>query len=477
MRYYLSSNFFLGADYRFTHRDSTDPVYDYYRNQIMLTLGYGPKRRFGGGAGVAEVAPVVQLVPGGNFGGLYAGGLWGHGSFNTMTFGERGGSGTDTGPMGDLGTTWGLFLGYNFMLNEHWLIAPELELEQSDAGWYHSKDKPDANTAWVEKQEAIGLGVRVGYQGQSGAVIYGRLGQVDTDVHTYYGENQVPTGAYHTTDTLTGTRYSMGADIPAGDNMFVRLDYSYTDYPSFDANYIYLDGGVTPTLTTERMTVDETMFRIGLGWKFGGNLPAAKVAAAPVSGFYAGAGLGHGSLNSQLDGIHTDGGTTSAFTGAFADIGASAGLFAGYGWALNRWYLGLELEADANGPNWEHVRTGNARDFSADKKGDIGLALRLGYTLQNGVLIYGRAGEVRGKFNTTWVKGGSSANWIDRDDKINGSRFGLGAEVPMGSGFMRLDYTFTEYDSYNFVTTHAQADTMTFDNRESLFRLGLGYRF
>ncbi|MFA5171448.1 MAG: outer membrane beta-barrel protein [Sulfuriferula sp.] len=477
IKHYVSDHVFYGADYRFTHRDSNEAVYDYYRNQLMFTLGYGPKRNFGSAGGSDEVvASLLELMPDTNFGGLYIGGMLGHDSFGTQTVGASGGSGsTDTGPMGDLGLTSGLFLGYNFKINQHWLVAPELEVEHSNASWFHTKDKSDANTTSASNGDSVGLGVRVGYEGQSGSVIYGRLGQVRTDVHSYYGENAAPAGAYNQTDTLTGTRYGIGTDVPASNNMFVRLDYTYTDYGSFNAPYATTGGTVN-----EQMSNEETLFRLGLGWKFGGHLPKAKVYAAPVSGFYVGAALGHGSLDSQVDGIQNDssGCTNCYFTGAFADIGSSAGLFGGYGWAFNRWYLGLELEADANGPHWQHEISGTSgRDFSAAKKGDLGYAVRVGYTLPNGVLLYGRVGEVNAKFNTTWVKGGNSSAWVDRDDKIKGNRLGLGAEIPVGAGYTRFDYTYTVYDKYSFVTTQAQPDSMTFANSESLFRLGLGYRF
>lgn len=476
VRHYVSDHVYLGADYHFTHRDSNETVYDYYRNQLMFTLGYGPKRRFGSAGGEdAVAAPLLELVPGSSFGGLYSGATLGHDAFGTLTYGPSGSSNTDTGPMGNTGLTSGLFLGYNFMFNQHWLLAPELELEHSNASWYHTKDKTDANTTASSKGNSFEYGLRAGYQGQSGSVIYARLGQVRTDVQSYYGENAVPAGAYNQSNTLTGTRYGVGTDIPAGNNLFVRLDYTYTDYPSVTAVYQTTGGPVA-----EQLTMDETLFRLGAGWKFGGNLPKVKVTAAPVSGLYAGAALGHGSLDSLVYGTQNDssGCTNCYFTGDFADIGSSAGFFAGYGWALNRWYLGLELEADANGPHWQHEISGTSgRDFSAAKKGDLGLAVRLGYTLQNGVLLYGRVGEVAGKFNTTWIKGNNSAAWVDRDDKIKGNRFGVGAEMPVGSAFMRMDYTYTVYDKYSFVTAQSNPDAMTFANSESLFRLGMGYRF
>jgi hypothetical protein len=42
---------------------------------------------------------------------------------------------------------------------------------------------------------------------------------------------------------------------------------------------------------------------------------------------------------------------------------------------------------------------------------------------------------------------------------------------------VRLDYTYTDYNSYSFVTSQGAADSIEFDNDESLFRLGLGIRF
>jgi opacity protein-like surface antigen len=124
--------------------------------------------------------------------------------------------------------------------------------------------------------------------------------------------------------------------------------------------------------------------------------------------------------------------------------------------------------------------TGGAggRDFSVEKKSDYGLALRLGYSLPNGTLLYGRGGPVRGRFNTNWAKGNDVSSNIDRSYVVNGVRYGVGAEIPLGQfSFVRLDYTRTDYDSYGFRTLHSNPDEMDFDNKESLFRVGLGFRF
>jgi opacity protein-like surface antigen len=102
----------------------------------------------------------------------------------------------------------------------------------------------------------------------------------------------------------------------------------------------------------------------------------------------------------------------------------------------------------------------------------------VGYSLPNGTLLYGRAGPVRGRFNTTWAKGNDTDANIDRSYKVDGMRYGMGAEVPLSqNAFVRLDYTRTHYDSYGFKSGHSAPDEMDFENRESLFRMGLGFRF
>ncbi len=156
-------------------------------------------------------------------------------------------------------------------------------------------------------------------------------------------------------------------------------------------------------------------------------------------------------------------------------------MFAGYGRDFGRWYTGLEAEIDTADIDWMHRRDTNGsggRDFSVQKKSDYGIALRLGYSLPNGTLLYGRAGPVRGRFNTTWAKGNNADANIDRSYKVDGMRYGLCAEIPLGAmAFARLDYTRTYYDSYRFTTAHGSPDDMQFENRESLFRMGLGLRF
>jgi opacity protein-like surface antigen len=298
---------------------------------------------------------------------------------------------------------------------------------------------------------------------------------VRTEFESFYAINDLPQNAHHKDKEKTGTRYGLGADIPADENVFVRLDYSYTGYNDIDADIV---------TETEQIDPGEALFRLGLGWRFGGQGTGHSATPVKVAGGYAGAHVGHGALQSDVSGIHSDsdgagGAVASDFDGDFGfDSGFTGGVFLGYGVTYANWYLGVEGELEDSTLHWDHVRDPQGRNFSVDKKDTRGLGIRGGYVLVNGALLYARAGQVRTRFNTTWIKGANRNNDIDRDDTVTGTRYGVGAELPVTrTGFVRMDYTFTDYHSYSFVTAHGNADDMDFDNSETLFRLGLGARF
>lgn len=483
LRYYVMPKVYVGADLRMIDRDSDDINAQYSRNQLLVSVGYTPARnrdysiipeREAG----APAAPRAQ----GTYSGFYLGAQLGHGGLTTSTFGPRGGGGFDDADMGGFGASYGLFAGWGTEIN-NWYLGLELDGSDSDAGWYHKKDKPEAPTVYVDKDASYGLSLRAGYQ-LDGGLLVGKLGVVRTDFHTYYAENQYLPGAFNQDHTETGTRFGLGLEIPASRNLFVRTDYTYTRYGNYAVPYQSDDAPVT--YTTEDFDTGDSVFSIGLGWRFGGARPqVATRSATELRGLYAGASLGHGTLGTELTGTHNDsGGGPYDFTGDFANSGFTGGFFAGYGHTFNQIYVGLELDAEASNLGWYHKRqTGGdsdgGRDFAVEKRGSYGGSLRVGYVLANGGLLYGRIGAVQTRFNTIYVKGGNTANWIDRSDTLDGTRIGLGAEIPASeNAFVRMDYSYTDYgDAVSFVTAHANSDDMRFENSETLVRLGLGFRF
>lgn len=483
LRYYLSPRWYLAASYRVLTRDSNtrlevnnpanlQNINDYARQQFFLTLGtllYPIK-------GLPTGFPPSQdRLPfgGADWGGLYAGARIGYGANHVRTEGVRGGSGIDQGEYGDEGSLAGAFLGYGLSF-DRWYLGLELEGESANNTLYHRKAKSDSRTMDVDMGNSMGLALRGGYQLANGSLLYARLGRVRTDFKTYYTLNDAPQNAVDQTFEQDGNRYGIGSDIPAGEHLFVRMEYAYTRYDDYSVDVVSEQEDFNPK---------SSFFNLGLGWQFGGNRkPQTPPEAIDIDGFYAGANLGHGSLNSHLSGIHTDSGGvggSSEFIGDFGNnSGFTGGVFAGLGHSWNRWYLGLEGEVESSTSDWNHIRQPNGRNFNVEMKNTHGLSLRGGYQLTGGTLLYAKAGVVRTRFNSDWVKGGNRDNDIDRDDTVSGNRFAVGADIPATrSLFVRLDYAYTDYDSYGFETSHGNTDTMTFDNSTSLFRLGFGGRF
>lgn len=482
LRYYLTPTLFVGSDLRVIDRDSDELDGEYRRSQISLSLGYTPGRsssyRLPASALVQGSAyPLTPLPLSELFDGLYGGAALGHGTLYSKTSGSRGDGGSDVSPHGADGFGELLFVGYGRQFGR-WYLGAEAEGETSQADWSFAKSKADARSSSLDKDDSYGLSLRGGYVVDNGSLLYLRAGRVETRFDSFYTVNDQLVAAGSRDDRQSGSRFGVGADLPAGERLFLRMEYVYTDYDAYPVAY-----GADEGTTSERFAPEEGQFRLGLGWRLTAN-PSPLPRLPAVRGFYVGAHAGHGGVDSRLEGRHSESGEpafSQPYAGDFAGLGGVYGVFAGYGRDFGRWYAGLEAEIDTADIDWMHRRDTNGsggRDFSVQKKSDYGIALRLGYSLPNGTLLYGRAGPVRGRFNTTWAKGNNADANIDRSYKVDGMRYGLGAEIPLGAmAFARLDYTRTYYDSYRFTTAHGSPDDMQFENRESLFRMGLGLRF
>ena len=506
-KYYISKDVYLSGDYSVLLRESsvttnvtngTQSTFDYSKNMIYFSIGYTPERAPRVFTSASTFVSDIFLasndtenirIPANNeydYSGFYVGAQTGYESINTELYSIRASGGSDTMDMGNLGggRTSGLFAGYGRM-SDRIYYGVEVEMEDSDDRWSHQKVKPDARTMYVEKNEANGINLRLGYALKS-SLLYGSYGVGVTDFHTYDTENNYgPAGAFDQTSNLSSKQYSIGMDIPTGSNLFVRMNYRHTTFDDYLARSFADSTGAT--LTVDNLNNSESLFRVGLGWNFGSqNLPIKTVDAASSRGFYAGAKIGHVALNTSLDAIHNDGGGAGCadcpFAGDFGNTGATGGIFGGYGTTFKRIYMGLEIEAEASKVAWVNDREAGGgsggRDVSVSKKSSHGIGIKVGYVTNNGALFYGRTGKVQTRFNTIYVKGSNATNWVDRDDTLLGNRLSIGAEVPASqNSFVQLDYAVTYYDGYGFTTLHGQPDTENFQNKEGLFSIGFGMRF
>lgn len=478
-RYYLTRNLYLTGAYRLIDRDSDEDEANYVRSQFLIGLGLVP------GASRPDTTTADDLADYGTaprgFAGFHVGAALGAGTLNSITNGVRD-SGTDVGSMADWGWSGSLYLGLGFFPVQRWYIGLEGEADVANVDWYHSKAKDDARTSTMARTDAYGAALRLGRLLDNGALFYIRGGVVRAHFDTTYAQNDpaVADSGYDRSDAVDGWRAGVGVDVPLGSRAFLRLDYSYTDYQTLEVPYLTTSG-----LAVEAIDSREGVFHLGLGMRLGGSAPTPdRPAAAVKSGLYAGLQGGHIMPTSRVEGLQRDGSpTTYSFVGDFGGDGGTLGVFAGYGRVFHRFYAGVELEADTVKAKWRHEREttgGGGRDFSVDQRFAYGASLRAGYVVGD-TLLYVRGGPVFGRFRTQWNKGNNASAYVDRTDHLVGARIGLGAEIQLRRGaFLRMEFTHTRYERYDFVTTHgggANADAMKFDNAESLFRIGFGLRF
>ena len=108
--------------------------------------------------------------------------------------------------------------------------------------------------------------MRVGYVLPNGSLLYGRIGAVQTRFNTMYNKGNSAGAWINRSDTLGGTRFGLGAEIPASQNTFVRMDYSYTRYDDTVSFVTTQDGGANPDAM--RFDNTESLARLGLGYRF-----------------------------------------------------------------------------------------------------------------------------------------------------------------------------------------------------------------
>ncbi|SEF69966.1 outer membrane beta-barrel protein [Marinobacterium lutimaris] len=491
-RHYLTKTVYLGASYTLDQHNSSlarlgdssgasvndanvQSFADYDSQTLMLTLGM---RLGSDGTSLVDpyATPVFYTTEALSSSGLYAGVLGGSETAGAKVSGERGHQGTDKADYADSGLAGGAFLGYGYYIDA-WYLGLEGSYLVSDADLAHSKTRDDAQTLSLDTKDRTVLDLRFGHSLPGNNLIYARVGGAYSRFDTYNRVNEYPQEAYDDSDSRWGLRYGLGTEIPTGPHTFLRLDYGVTDSRDYSISY----SGHTGEPEYADYDPRATAFTLGLGWRMNETAPKA-VDTSQQSGVYAGLTLGSSSLTSRATGLHTESSSTSpsAFGGDFGDIGHGAlAPVIGYAWTFDSpWQLALEVDADLLRAGWEHDRDPTGRDFGVEMNSSTAANLRLGYRLKQGTLLFASVGKERARFNTDWIKGGNDNNRINRDDEVWGTRLGLGAEIPVGrKTALRIDYSETQYDDYEFTTEHSNSDSMKFDNSRSRFRTGLVYYF
>ena len=188
--------------------------------------------------------------------GLYAGGQAGHDALSTWSTGPRDAGTTLTANFGDLGYTAGVFGGYGFQFGNFY-FGGELEAALGKSHSDHEREGGGRSFA-LDKQWSFGASGRVGYVVNNTALLYGRIGVVDTRFQTDFARGQNNLSTHY---TKTGLRFGGGMEFPASDNLIVRLDYTHTSYPEFSLT-------TPPASEVEHYRPKDDLFRIGLLGRF-----------------------------------------------------------------------------------------------------------------------------------------------------------------------------------------------------------------
>lgn len=453
LRYYLNPRIYMDTNYDFRQRQSDVAGVDFDEHRITLSFGAALDPRYD-----KDRATLARQGSGGFYAGLQMGDL----AVLTKTDSVRGAGGSLTAGFGDHGPAGGIFAGYRGSYGAL-VLGAELEAEFADPSWRHLGGREFG----VSRGNAYALSGIMGLRTERDALLYGRFGVIAAEFDSFYRRgNAVPVAM---TDRKTGLLFGVGAEVPLAGQLSGRMEYqlrAYEDYPI----------GVPPGVDDDNFATTESLVRFGLVYAFGGGAkPETAAQAVDFSGAYAGAQIGHGTLQSDNIGPRVPGNPANpVFTLAAtrAGQGFTGGFYGGYGYQTGRFYIGAEAEAEWSSKDWNIERSPTGRVYSMQKTSTVGVGLRMGYVLSDAVLLYGRIGMVRSTFDMDYRFGGGI---FDRTQTLDGVRVGGGIEVPINDKtHFRLDYTQTEYDGH---AINYGVGIDRFDTTERLFRIGVTRRF
>jgi hypothetical protein len=410
------------------------------------------------------------------FDGFYLGAQVGAEQLNSDDTGPRASGTRKEDDIGGLGASGGPFFGYGKTFSKFY-VGAELEADFSSSDPSSSR-KPGGRRFSISKEHSFGASGRLGYVLDDNVLLYGRGGFVQTRFDTSLSTD---TGATFDSDNAEiSSRFGVGAEIAATPNTFVRLDYTYTNYGGYGVQWT--DSTITGTDTFDN---DETLFRVGLLYRFSSARPDEKKMLSRISrpsdfsGFYLGAQAGASQLTTNLTGPRA---SSTAKDDELGNTGFAGGPFVGYGRIFNKFYFGIELEGNVADIEWVSRQEPGDRLTSVRKKYDVSGVLRGGYLINPSTLVYGRLGVAAARFNT-FLRLGDGRTFNQSDTQI-GLRVGVGGEVAATENlFVRLDYIYTRYNDYDLdFSSTGQINSGNrridnFGNEEMAFRIGAGYRF
>jgi len=390
-------------------------------------------------------------------------------------------------PFGAIG---GGQLGYNWQINNSWLLGIETDLQAS--GETTNRTCLLSCTATL----SANLNQKIDWFGTTRA----RVGIVDGPVLSYF-TGGVAYGHYSTTVTETGGllgaaspivmtsgrtsvgwTYGSGIEAALGGNWTGKIEYMYIDLGR--RTDVFATALLGPQTLSTR--IHDHVFRAGLNYRFGGTGLTVTPPTANWAGFYI--GLNAGGLLGRNPSSLTFPGNAELFhlmPGAYQGGGQI-----GYNWQAGSWVFGLETDLQGV--------FGDDKDAcvaicSAATGVNIKQTLpwfgttrgRVGYSLGS-TLLYGTGGFAYGSTRTVlneYAPGGIAQVTINRTR--GGWTAGAGIESPLKFlGLFGPNWTAkTEYlyvdlgNTSNGFTALATPQVFSTRTQEHIFRGGINYHF
>jgi outer membrane immunogenic protein len=185
--------------------------------------------------------PVAEAAPANNWTGFYLGALLGY------TWGKANTSGAGVGDVDTDGIDGGGYVGYNYQLNNNFVIGAEADLLASAS---------DGDKDGLEVDQGINgsLRARAGFA-LDRFLFYGTGGVALTDLKIDAA------GAGDASNTLWGWTIGAGTEAMITPNITARIEYRYTDYQDKDFDLGGGAGSVDSGFSTNSV-------RAGVGLKF-----------------------------------------------------------------------------------------------------------------------------------------------------------------------------------------------------------------
>ena len=205
---------------------------------------------------------------------------------------------------------------------------------------------------------------------------------------------------------------------------------------------------------------------------------SAESCASSFSGFYAGAQLGMNSVTGNST-VTTAAGDTKTSQGAKSFLG---GLFAGYGMGVGSCaYVGGELYTNFANNNVNFVTAANGNKETFKNTYNMGLKVRLGYTVSQQAMIFLGLGMEKSKWQAKEVTAAQTY-------KKNKSNFAFAPSVGMDmfvnkNLFIRGEFTYVLAPKMKITggtdtpIVRGAANTAKLAATQQRFTLGLGYKF